>query len=218
MHCDQLFCRTKHQQVGGLRGAWQPLLERGAHSTAFPAPPAQRVLSGTTLHQCVLGPPGTGVCVWLGVPHLCSSHGSDSAVSPVVMRVPEGVETASPGLFVMGGHRDRHLLQEIALLLGSACPRHHLRKLPRIHMKSSPCVPAPLGETKLLSPCMAALSAVFLLCGVVPTGRAGADPALGPGALGPRPGSKVGQGCRSLAAGEAVTGTKECSCCSNKEQ
>lgn len=96
---------------------------------------------------------------------------------------------------------------------GSACPRHHLRRLPKSHMETHACVPVPLGETKLLlGPCMS------LLCGVVPMGRAAARPALGPGALGSHPGREVWQGCHSLAAGEAGTGTKECSCCSNKEQ
>lgn len=55
-------------------------------------------------------------------------------------------------------------------------------------METHPCLPVPLGETKLvLSPCVAALSPVSLLYGVAPMGKAGAGPALGPGTLGPCP-------------------------------
>lgn len=95
-------------------------------------------------------------------------------------------------------------------------------------METYPYVPVPLGGTKLLlSPCVAALSPVSLLYRVAPMGKAGAGPALGlgtlgpcpgPGALGPCPESEVRQGCHCLGAGEAGTNTKECSCCSNKEQ
>lgn len=142
-------------------------------SHSLPCPPSHS-LPCPSAQQGPQGCPSSGVSwprfrLWLSwVP-------GSALVSPAVL----GCLSLAAGAVCDGWAQGQCLLQDTALLLGSARPRHHPRKLPRFPMETHPCV---LWETPNSSSApVAAPSPVSLLGEAVPMGRAGAGSALDQG-------------------------------------
>lgn len=205
-------CCTEPQTHGGraqrCRGAHptafsvpHPTAFPVPHPTAFPAPQPSRVPRDVPPPVC----PGPG-----------SGSGSPGSLAqPLSPQLFWGACPWLLGLFVMGGHRDSVCSKTLpccwALLVPGTTPGNFQGspwKLTPVCFGRPQTPPQPPWLLPALCPCSERLSP-----------WAGQEQALPwTRALAPCPGSEAQQGCHSRADGEAETGTKECSCCSNKEQ